>query len=42
MPINFSAPLWAALLPVLWLKERASPMRWAVLASPSGPAAKLT
>jgi drug/metabolite transporter (DMT)-like permease len=29
--INFSAPLWAALLSVLWLKERASPMRWAVL-----------
>ncbi|MET0868167.1 MAG: DMT family transporter, partial [Pseudorhodoplanes sp.] len=29
--INFSAPLWAALLSVIWLKERASPMRWAVL-----------
>lgn len=29
--INFSAPLWAALLSVLWLKERATPMRWAVL-----------
>ncbi len=29
--INFSAPLWAALLSVLWLKERAGPARWAVL-----------
>jgi drug/metabolite transporter (DMT)-like permease len=29
--INFSAPLWAALISVIWLKERASPMRWAVL-----------
>ncbi len=29
--INFSAPLWAALLSVLWLKERAGPTRWAVL-----------
>jgi drug/metabolite transporter (DMT)-like permease len=29
--INFSAPLWAALLSVLWLKERAGPMRWTVL-----------
>lgn len=29
--INFSAPLWAALLSVIWLKERAGPMRWTVL-----------
>jgi len=29
--INFSAPLWAALLSVIWLKEKAGPMRWAVL-----------
>jgi drug/metabolite transporter (DMT)-like permease len=29
--INFSAPLWAALLSIVWLKERAGPMRWAVL-----------
>ena len=29
--INFSAPLWAALLSVLWLKERAGPARWTVL-----------
>jgi drug/metabolite transporter (DMT)-like permease len=29
--INFSAPLWAALLAVLWLRERASPARWAAL-----------
>ncbi|MGE3148781.1 MAG: DMT family transporter [Pseudorhodoplanes sp.] len=29
--INFSAPLWAALISVIWLKERAGPMRWAVL-----------
>jgi drug/metabolite transporter (DMT)-like permease len=29
--INFSAPLWAALLSVVWLKERATPARWAVL-----------
>jgi drug/metabolite transporter (DMT)-like permease len=29
--INFSAPLWSALLSVVWLKERAGPVRWAVL-----------
>lgn len=29
--INFSAPLWSALLSVIWLKERASPARWAAL-----------
>ena len=29
--INFSAPLWASLLSVLWLKERAGPVRWSVL-----------
>ncbi|WP_246164134.1 DMT family transporter [Blastochloris sulfoviridis] len=29
--INFSAPLWAALLSVFWLKERAGPARWAAL-----------
>jgi drug/metabolite transporter (DMT)-like permease len=29
--INFSAPLWSALLAVIWLKERAGPARWAVL-----------
>jgi drug/metabolite transporter (DMT)-like permease len=29
--ISFSAPLWAALLSILWLKERAGPVRWAVL-----------
>jgi drug/metabolite transporter (DMT)-like permease len=29
--INFSAPLWGALLSVLWLKERAGPARWTVL-----------
>jgi drug/metabolite transporter (DMT)-like permease len=29
--INFSAPLWSALLSVIWLKERAGPVRWAVL-----------
>lgn len=29
--INFSAPLWSALLSVLWFKERAGPIRWAVL-----------
>lgn len=29
--INFSAPLWAALISVVWLKERAGPMRWTVL-----------
>jgi drug/metabolite transporter (DMT)-like permease len=28
---NFSAPLWSALLSVLWLKERAGPVRWLVL-----------
>jgi drug/metabolite transporter (DMT)-like permease len=29
--INFSAPLWAALLSIVWLKERAGPARWGVL-----------
>ncbi len=29
--INFSAPLWSALLSVLWLKERAGPARWIAL-----------
>jgi drug/metabolite transporter (DMT)-like permease len=29
--INFSAPLWAALLSVLWLKEEAGPARWTAL-----------
>jgi drug/metabolite transporter (DMT)-like permease len=29
--INFSAPLWSALLSVIWLKERAGPARWAAL-----------
>lgn len=29
--INFSAPLWSVLLSVLWLKERASPVRWITL-----------
>jgi drug/metabolite transporter (DMT)-like permease len=29
--INFSAPLWAALVSVVWLKERAGPIRWLVL-----------
>jgi drug/metabolite transporter (DMT)-like permease len=29
--INFSAPLWSALLSVVWLKERAGPVRWLVL-----------
>ena len=29
--INFSAPLWSALLSVLWLKERAGPARWSAL-----------
>jgi drug/metabolite transporter (DMT)-like permease len=29
--INFSAPLWGALLSVLWLKERAGAARWTVL-----------
>jgi drug/metabolite transporter (DMT)-like permease len=29
--INFSAPLWSALLSVIWLKERAGPMRWGAL-----------
>jgi drug/metabolite transporter (DMT)-like permease len=30
--INFSAPMWAALVSVLWLKERAGAVRWLVLA----------
>jgi drug/metabolite transporter (DMT)-like permease len=29
--ISFSAPLFAALLAILWLKERAGPARWTVL-----------
>jgi drug/metabolite transporter (DMT)-like permease len=29
--INFSAPLWSALVSVVWLKERAGPVRWLVL-----------
>jgi drug/metabolite transporter (DMT)-like permease len=29
--INFSAPLFAALLSIVWLKERAGPVRWSVL-----------
>jgi len=29
--ISFSAPLWSALLSVLWLKERAGPARWMAL-----------
>jgi drug/metabolite transporter (DMT)-like permease len=29
--INFSAPLWSALVSVIWLKERAGPIRWLVL-----------
>jgi drug/metabolite transporter (DMT)-like permease len=29
--INFSAPLWAALVSILWLKERASAARWSAL-----------
>ena len=29
--INFSAPLFAALISVLWLKERAGPARWTAL-----------
>lgn len=29
--INFSAPLWAALVAILWLKERAGPARWTAL-----------
>jgi len=29
--ISFSAPLWAALVAVLWLKERAGPARWSAL-----------
>jgi len=31
--INFSAPLWAALVSVIWLKERAGPARWLALLS---------
>jgi drug/metabolite transporter (DMT)-like permease len=31
LAIGFSAPLWAAVLSILWLKEPAGPMRWAVL-----------
>jgi len=29
--INFSAPLWTALVAIIWLKERAGPARWTVL-----------
>jgi drug/metabolite transporter (DMT)-like permease len=29
--INFSAPLWSALLSVLWLREQAGPARWTAL-----------
>lgn len=29
--INFSAPLWAALVAIVWLKERASRARWTAL-----------
>jgi drug/metabolite transporter (DMT)-like permease len=29
--IGFSAPLWAALLSILWLKERSGPARWSFL-----------
>ncbi len=29
--INFSAPLFAALVSIVWLKERASPARWGAL-----------
>jgi len=29
--INFSAPLFAALVSIVWLKERAGPARWAAL-----------
>ena len=29
--INFSAPLFAALLSIIWLKERAGPARWIAL-----------
>jgi drug/metabolite transporter (DMT)-like permease len=29
--INFSAPLWAALVSVIWLREKAGPARWIVL-----------
>ncbi len=29
--INFSAPLFAALVSIIWLKERAGPVRWTVL-----------
>ena len=29
--INFSAPVWAALLSIVWLKEHAGPARWTAL-----------
>src|SRR5437588_9019734 len=29
--INFSAPLWSALVAIIWLRERAGAIRWAVL-----------
>jgi drug/metabolite transporter (DMT)-like permease len=31
--INFSAPLWSALISIVWLKERAGPARWTALLS---------
>ena len=31
--INFSAPLWAALVSIVWLKERAGAARWIMLLS---------
>jgi len=35
--INFTAPLWAALVAIVWLRERAGPARWiALLAGFSG------
>ncbi len=29
--INFSAPLWTALVAIIWLKERSGPARWTAL-----------
>src|SRR5258708_29365402 len=29
--INFSAPLWAALVAIFWRRERAGPARWGAL-----------
>ena len=31
--INFSAPLFSALIAIIWLRERAGPVRWTVLVS---------